>query len=170
MDQGEQRDMRKGRRIMVPENVTEFSNRAYEAWREALDKTLEAFSLASEANRNLSSQAVEATAAIAREGVQYLGEVQGSIRQASEEAREFLVRQWTLAQEYPKDPVGTPQKAVALSWEGGEKVTRLGDAQVEALNRFNGNVQHLLEKASKENRETVATHTEKILNLYDLKN
>lgn len=155
---------------MAQENISEITQRAYDAWKETLDKTLEAFSLASEANRDLSSRTVDVTAAIAREGVEYLGELQGSIRQASEDARELLVRQWTLAQEFPKDPAGSPQKAVALSWEGGEKIVRLGDAQVQAFNRFTDSVQNLLEKASKETRETVTNHTEKFLALYDLKN
>ncbi len=155
---------------MIQGNGTEFSNRAYEAWKETLDKTLEAFSVTSEANRDLSDRTVDMTAAIAQQGVQYLSEVQGAIRQASEEARELLIRQWTLAQEFPKDPMGSPQKALALSWEGGEKITRLGDVQLEVLNRFSGNVQNLLEKASRETRETVTNHTEKVLALYDLKN
>jgi hypothetical protein len=155
---------------MGQENISEITQRAYDAWKETLDKTLEAFALASEANRDLSSRTVDVTAAIAREGVEYLGELQGSIRQASEDARELLVRQWTLAQEFPKDPAGSPQKAVALSWEGGEKIVRLGDAQVQAFNRFTDSVQNLLEKASKETRETVTNHTEKFLTLYELKN
>lgn len=170
MDQGAFKVTRKGRKMMGQENISEFSQRAYDAWKETLDKTLEAFALAGEANRDLSSRTVDVTAAIAREGVEYLGELQGSIRQASEEARELLVRQWTLAQEFPKDPAGSPQKAVALSWEGGEKVARLGDTQLQALNRFADNVQSLLEKASKETRERVTNHTEKLLSLYDLKN
>ncbi len=155
---------------MAQESISEITQRAYDAWKETLDKTLEAFALAGEANRDLSSRTVDVTAAIAREGVDYLSELQGSIRQASEEARELLVRQWTLAQEFPKDPAGSPQKAVALSWEGGEKAVRLGDAQLQAFNRFTDSVQNLVEKASRENRETVTTHTEKFLSLYDLKN
>ncbi len=155
---------------MTQWSFADIVSRPQEVWKETLDKALEAFSLATEANRSLSSQTVDVTAAIAREGVQYLDEIQGSIRQASEDAREFLGRQLSLAQEFPKDPAGAPQKAVALSLEGGEKVTRLGDAQLQALNRFADSIQTLLEKAGKETRETVTNHTEKILSLYELKN
>lgn len=155
---------------MAQWSFNDLVSRPHEVWKETVDRTLEAFSLVSEANRDLSSQTVDVTAALAREGVQYFDELQGSIREASEEAREFAVRQWNLAQEFPKDPVASPQKAVALSWEGGEKITRLGDAQLQALNRFAGSVQNLLEKATKQTRETVTSHTEKILSLYELKN
>jgi hypothetical protein len=154
---------------MAQWDFTEATAKANTAWNEQLNKALEALSLATEANRDLSGRTVDVTAAIAREGIQYLTEVQMALRQASDEARDLWTRQWNLAQEFPKDPMGFPQKAVALSWEGSEKITRLGDVQRQALNRFTGNVQNLLERAGKESQEAVTRYNEKLLALYDLK-
>lgn len=151
-------------------NIIEISNKARDAATDVLNKALETFSLASDVNRDLSSRTVDASAAIVREGLQYLGDVQGAIRQASDEVRETWGRQWALAQEFPKDPMGLPPKAVALYWEGGEKIIRLGDAQREALSRLTGNVQTLLEKVGTETQESATKYTEKILALYGLKN
>ena len=151
-------------------DFTEISTKANEAWTETVDKALGALSLAGEVQRDVSGRTVDANAAIAREGVQYLDEVQGTIRRASEEARDLLNRQWAVAQEFPKDPIAFPQKVVSLYLEEGEKFTSLGDAQVEALTRFTGNLQNLLEKAGKETRENLTKYTEKILALYGLKN
>ena len=155
---------------MAEGNVFEIGNKAYDAATGALDKAIETFSLTTEANRDLSSRTVDTSTAIAREGLQYLGDVQEAIRRASDQIKEFWTRQWSLAQEFPKDPTALPQKAVALYWEEGEKIVRLGDAQREALSRFTGNVQNLLEKAGTESRETTTKYTEKVLGLYDLKN
>lgn len=154
---------------MAEGNVFEIGNKAYDAASDALNKAIETFSLTSEAHRDLSSRTVDVSAAIAREGLQYLGDVQGAIRQASDQVKEFWTRQWNLAQEFPKDPTALPQKAVALYWEEGEKIIRLGDAQRDALSRFTGNVQNLLEKVGTESREATTKYTEKILGLYDLK-
>jgi hypothetical protein len=66
--------------------------------------------------------------------------------------------------------MGFPQEAIALSWEGGAKITRLGDAQREAISRFAGNVQNLLGRAGRETHETVSTYAGKILTLCKLKN
>jgi len=151
-------------------DFTEISTKANEAWTETVDKALGALSLAGEVQRDVSGRTVDANAAIAREGVQYLDEVQGTIRRASEEARDLLNRQWAVAQEFPKDPIAFPQKVVSLYLEEGEKFTNLGDAQVEALTRFTGNLQNLLEKTGKETRESLTKYTEKILALYGLKN
>jgi hypothetical protein len=164
-------DNRKVRRdVMNQPDFTEISTKANEAWTETVDKALGALSLAGEVQRDVSGRTVDANAAIAREGVQYLDEVQGTIRRASEEARDLLNRQWAVAQEFPKDPMAFPQKVVSLYLEEGEKFTNLGDAQVEALTRFTGNLQNLLEKAGKETRESLTKYTEKILALYGLKN
>ncbi len=75
-----------------------------------------------------------------------------------------------MAQEFPKDPMAFPQKVASLYWEEGEKFTNLGEAQLEALTRFTGNLQNLVEKAGKETRESLTKYTEKILALYGLKN
>ncbi|MFQ5846856.1 MAG: hypothetical protein ACE5IQ_04185 [Candidatus Methylomirabilales bacterium] len=154
---------------MVRESVAEITTKTNEALNETLNKAVEAFSLASDANRDLSGRTVDVSAAIAREGVQYLGNIQGAIRRASEEAQELWNRQWAVTQELPNDPGRIPQKAMSLYWEGGEKVARLVDAQVEALTRFTGTVQDLLDRAGRETRETATTYTEKILDLYNLK-
>ncbi|MFQ5989934.1 MAG: hypothetical protein ACE5K9_08470 [Candidatus Methylomirabilales bacterium] len=155
---------------MSQPDFSEITSKANEAWSETLNKALDTFSLAGEVQRDLSGRTVDVNAAIAREGVQYLDEVQGAIRRTSEEARELLNRQWAVAQEFPKDPMGFPQKVVTLYWEEGEKFTQLGDAQVEALTRFTGKVQDLVEQAGKETRESLTKYTEKILALYGLKN
>lgn len=155
---------------MVQETISQINAKAHEALTETINKAVQAFSLVSEVNRNLSGRTVEVSAAIAREGVQYLGDVQGTIRQASEEAQDFWNRQLAVAQELPNDPVRFPQKSVALYWEGGEKVARLLDAQREALTRLTETVQNLLDRAGRETRETTTKHTEKILDLYDLRN
>lgn len=155
---------------MVQGNVAEITTKAQETVTETLNKALEAFSLASEVNRNLLGQTVDVSAAIAQEGIRYLGEVQVAIRQVSEEARELVTKQWALAQEFPKDAMASSQKAMALYWEEGEKITHLGDAQLQALNRFTGNVQNLLGKAGKESQETLVKYTERILALYGFKN
>lgn len=151
-------------------DFTEITSKANEAWTETVDKALSTFSLVSEVQRELSGRTVDVNAAVAREGVQYLDEVQGAIRRASEEARELLNRQWAVAQEFPKDPTAFPEKVVRLYWEEGEKFTTLGDAQVEALTRYIGNLQNLLERAGKETRESLTKYTEKVLALYGLKN
>ncbi len=155
---------------MVQGQVAEITHKAQETWTETLNKALEACSLASEVQRTLLGQSVEASAAIAREGIRYLGEVQGTLRQASEEAREFVTQQWAMTQELPKDALASSQKVVALYWQGGEKLSRLGETQLEALNRFTGAVQNLLGKAGKESQETLVKYTERILSLYGLKN
>ena len=126
--------------------------------------------LTSDVNRDIAGRTVELGVAIAREGVQYLGEVGAALRQASEETRELWVRQWNLAQEFSRDPMGFPEMAIALSWEGGEKITQLGDAQREAISRFAGNVQNLLDRAGRETHETVSTYAGNILTLCRLKN
>ena len=151
-------------------DFTEITSKANEAWTETVDKALAVFALVSEVQRELSSRTVDVNAAIAREGVQYLDEVQGTIRRASEGARELANRQLAVAQEFPKDPTAFPQKVVSLYWEEGEKYTTLGDAQVEALTRYTGNLQNLLERASKETRQSLTKYTEKVLALYGLKN
>ncbi len=155
---------------MVYENVTEISNKAHEALTETLNKGLETLSLTSEVNHELSGRTVDVTTAIAREGVQYLGDLGGAIRQASDDVRELWARQWSLVQEFPKDAMASSQKAAALYWEGGEKILRLGDIQREALSRFTGSVQNLLEKAGTETREALMNYAEKILALYEVKN
>ena len=155
---------------MVEQNFREVSSRAAEACSMTLEKAREALGLTSDVNRDIAGRSVELGVAIAREGVQYLGEVGAALRQASEGARELWTRQWNLAQEFSRDPMGFPQKAVALSWEGGEKITRLGDAQREAISRFAGNVQSLLDRAGRETHETVSTYAGKILTLCRLKN
>ncbi len=164
------KDTEKRRNAMSQTDFSEITSKANQAWSETVDKVLEAFSLASEVQRDLSARTVDVNAAIARQGVEYLDHVQGAFRRASEEARELLNRQWAVAQEFPKDPMSFPQKVVTLYWEEGEKFTRLGDAQVEALARFNASVQDLVEKAGKEARERLTKYSEKILALYGLKN
>jgi len=154
---------------MVQANVGEASRTA-QACSVTLEKAGEALGLTSDVNRDIAGRTVEFGVSIAREGVQYLSEVGVALRQASEGARELWTRQWNLAQEFSTDPMGFPQRAVALSWEGGEKITRLGDAQREAISRFTGNVQDLLDRASRETQETVTKYAGKILALYGLKN
>lgn len=154
---------------MVQEAISEINAKANEALADAVNKAVQTLSLASEVNRDLSGRTVEVSAAIAREGVQYLGDVQATLRQASEEAQAFWNRQVAVAQEFPKDPTRSPQKAVALYWEGGEKFARLVDAQWVALTRLTETVQNLLERAGKETRETATKYTEKVLDLYDLR-
>lgn len=151
-------------------DFTGVSSKANEVWTEAIDKALAAFALVSEVQREVSGRTVDVNAAIAREGVQYLDEVQGTIRRASEETRALLNRQWEVAEELPKDPTAFPQKVVSLYWSEGEKFANLGDAQLEAMTRYTGNLQNLLERAGKETRESLTKYTEKILSLYGLKN
>ena len=166
---GEPKETEQGRGgAMVQENVGEAS-RAAQACGMTLEKAREALGLTSDVNRDIAGRTVELGVAIAREGVQYLGEVGAALRQASEETRALWTRQWNLAQEFSRDPMGFPQQAVALSWEGGEKITRLGDAQREAISRFAGNVQNLLDRANRETHETVSTYAGKILILCRLK-
>src|SRR3972149_6544126 len=105
-----------------------------------------------------------------RGGAQYLNGVGSALREASEGARELWTREWNLAQEFSRDPMGFPQRAVALSWEGGEKITRLGDAQREAISRFTGNVHNLVDRANRETQETVTKYAGKMLALYGLEN
>ena len=155
---------------MIEQNFREVSSRAAEACSMTLERGREALGLASDVHRDIAGRSVELGVAIAREGVQYLGEVGAALRQASEETRALWTRQWNLAQEFSRDPMGFPERAVALSWEGGEKITRLGDAQREAISRFAGNVQNLVDRASKETHETVSTYAGKILILCRLKN
>jgi propanediol dehydratase small subunit len=155
---------------MVPEKIEEIVNRTTEAWNGTLNKALDAFTLTSDLNRDISSRGVDLNAAIAREGAQYASDVQAAFRQASEEARQLWVRQSELVQEVPKDVMAASQKAVALYWEGSEQITRLGEQQRQAVNRLTGNVQHLLERAGEEARETLTKFSEKILKLYGLKN
>jgi propanediol dehydratase small subunit len=154
---------------MVPEKLEEIVNRTTEAWNGTLNKALDAFTLASDLNRDISSRSVDLNAAIAREGAQYASDVQAAFRQASEEARQLWVRQSELVQEVPKDVMAASQKAVAFYWEGSEQITRLGEQQRQAVNRLTGNVQHLLERAGEEARETLTKFSEKILKLYGLK-
>jgi len=113
---------------------------------------------------------VDVSASIARESVQFLGEVQAAFRQALEEAREIWNRQYTLVQELPRDPMAVTQKAIALSVEGGERAVRLGDAQREAISRFSGNVQGLVDRAGRETQESLAKYADKVLKIYGLKN
>jgi hypothetical protein len=155
--------------MMVQQNVGEAS-RAAEACSTTIEKAREALGLTSDVNRDIAGRTAELSAAIAQEGAQYLSEVGVALRQASEGARELWVRQWNLAQEFSRDPMGFPQEAIALSWEGGAKITRLGDAQREAISRFAGNVQNLMDRASRETHETVTKYAGKILALYGLKN
>jgi len=155
---------------MIEQHFREVSSRAAEACSMTLEKAREALGLTSDVNRDIAGRTVELGVAIAQEGAQYLGEAGAALRQASEGARELWVRHWNLAQEFSRDPMGFPQRAVALSWEGGEKITRLGDAQREAISRFAGNVQNLLDRASRETHETVSTYAGKILTLCRLKN
>ena len=166
---GEPKETEQGRGgAMVQENVGEAS-KAAQACSMTLEKAREALGLTSDVNRDIAGRTVELGVAIAREGVQYLGEVGAALRQASEETRALWTRQWNLAQEFSRDPMGFPQGAVALSWEGGEKITRLGDAQREAISRFAGNVQNLLDRANRETQETVTKYAGKILALCGLK-
>jgi len=155
---------------MVEQNFREVSSRAAEACSMTLEKAREALGLTSDVNRDIAGRTAELSAAIAQEGAQYLSEVGAALRQASEGARELWTRQWNLAQEFSRDPMGFPQKAVSLSWEGGEKITRLGDTQREANSRFARNVQDLLDRASRETHETVSTYAGKMLILCRLKN
>jgi hypothetical protein len=155
---------------MAQGNFSNITGKTNEAWSETVNKALEAFTLAGEMNRDVSSRTVDVSSAIARESVQYLGDVQAAIRRGFEEAREIWKQQYTLVQELPQEPMALTQKAVALSWEGGERITRLGDAQREALTRFSGILQNLLEKASRENQESFTLYSEKLLKLYGLKN
>ena len=155
---------------MVEQNFREITSRSTQVCSTTIEKAREALGLTSDVNRDIAGRTAELSAAIAQEGAQYLSEVGAALRQASEEARELWIRQWNLAQEFSRDPMGFPERAVALSWEGGEKITRLGDAQREAISRFAGNVQNLVDRASKETHETVSTYAGKILILCGLKN
>ena len=154
---------------MVQENVGEAS-RAAQTCSETLEKAREVLGLTSDVSRDIAGRTAELSAAIVQEGAQYLNEVGSALREASEEARELWTREWNLAQEFSRDPMGFPQRAVALSWEGGEKITRLGDAQREAISRFTGNVHNLVDRANRETQETVTKYAGKILALYGLKN
>lgn len=155
---------------MVQESFREITGKATQMWNGTFDKSLEVFALASDFNRDVSGRGANLSAAVAREGVQYLADVQAALRQASEEARHLWIRQSEVAQEAPKDVMAASQKAVALYWDGAEQIARLGDAQREALTRYAGNVQNLLERISEETRETFTKYSEQILKLYGLKN
>lgn len=158
------------RNSVVRERFAEMTSRATQAWTGTLEKTREAFALTSDVNRDIAGRTAGLSVAIAREGVQYLGEVQAALRQASADARELWTRQRGIVEELPKDVMGASQKAVVLSWDGGGQMARLVDQQREALTRFGWNVQNLLEKAGRETHETVAKYAEQILALYGLKN
>src|SRR3990172_6205837 len=132
---------------MVQENVGEAS-RAAQTCSETLEKAREVLGLTSDVSRDIAGRTAELSAAIVQEG-----------------ARELWTREWNLAQEFSRDPMGFPQRAVALSWEGGEKITRLGDAQREAISRFTGNVHNLVDRANRETQETVTKYAGKILAL-----
>lgn len=155
---------------MVRDRFAEMTSRATQAWTGTLEKTREAFALTSDVNRDIAGRTAGLSMAIAREGVQYLGELQAALRQASADARELWTRQRGIVEELPKDVMGASQKAVVLSWDGGGQIARLVDHQREALTRFGWNVQSLLEKAGRETHETVAKYAEQILVLYGLKN
>ena len=155
---------------MVREKFEEITDRTTEVLNGTLNKALDAFALTSDLNRDISGRSVELNAAIAREGIHYASGVQAALRQASEEARQLWTRQSEVVQEVPKDVMAASQKAVALYWEGGEQITRLGEQHRQALNRLAGNVQHLLEQAGEEARDTFTKFSEKVLKLYGLKN
>jgi len=155
---------------MVEQHFREVSSKAAQGCSTTIEKAREALGLTSDVNRDIAGRTAELSAAIAQEGAQYLSEVGVALRQASEGARELWVRHWNLAQEFSRDPMGFPEMAIALSWEGGAKITRLGDAQREAISRFAGNVQNLMDRASRETHETVTKYAGKILALYGLKN
>jgi len=150
--------------------ASEAQAKANEVLNQNVDRGLEALTLAGEVHRDLSGRTVDVSASIARESVQFLGEVQAAFRQALEEAREIWNRQYTLVQELPRDPMAVTQKAIALSVEGGERAVRLGDAQREAISRFSGNVQGLVDRAGRETQESLAKYADKILKIYGLKN
>ena len=126
--------------------------------------------MTSDFNRDISGRGVDMNAAIAREGVQYASDVQAALRQASDEARQLWTRQTEVVHDAPKDVMAATQKAVALSWEGGEQITRLGELHRQALSRFADKVQHLMEQAGEETRETFTKYSQKVLKLYGLKN
>jgi len=151
-------------------DFTGVGSKANEVWTETVDKALATCALVNEVQRDVSGRAVDVNAAIAREGVQYLDEVQGMIRRASEEARELFSRQWAIAQELASDPKAFPQKIASLYLNEGEKFANFGDSQFEAVTRHSANLQNLLERAGKETRESLMKYTEKILSLYGLKN
>ena len=155
---------------MVGENFAEMTNKATETWNGTVNKALEAFALTSDFNRDISGRSVDLNAAIAREGVQYASDVQAALRQASDEARQLWTRQTEVVQDAPKDVMAATQKAVALSWEGGEQITRLGELHRQALSRFADKVQHLLDQVGEETRETFTKYSQKVLKLYGLKN
>jgi uncharacterized protein YPO0396 len=155
---------------MVGENIAEITSKATETWNGTVNKALEAFAMTSDFNRDVSGRGVDLNAAIAREGAQYASDVQAAIRQASDEARKFWTRQTEALQDVPKDVMAATQKAVALSWEGGEQITRLGEIQRQALSRFADKVQHLLEQAGEETREAFTKYSQMVLKLYGLKN
>jgi hypothetical protein len=155
---------------MGEQNFGEMSSKAAQACSMTLEKAREALGLTSDANRDIAGRTVELGVAIAREGVQYLGDVGAALRQASEATRELWTRQRDLAQEFSRDPMGFPEKAIALSWEGGEKIARLGDAHREAIARFAGKVQNLLDRAGRETHESVSTYAGKMLMLCRPKN
>jgi uncharacterized protein YPO0396 len=168
--EGEGSHTRRRRRIMVHDKFEEITNRTTEALNGTVNKTLEAFAMTGDFNRDISGRGVDLNAAIAREGVQYASDVQAALRQASDEARQLWTRQTEVVQDAPKDVMAATQKAVALSWEGGEQITRLGELHRQALSRFADKVQHLLEQTGEETRETFTKFSEKILKLYGLKN
>jgi hypothetical protein len=149
---------------MVEQNLGEMSGKA------ALEKAREALGLTSDVHRDIAERTVELAVAIAREAIRYLDDVGAALRQASEEAQELWMRQWSLAQEFSRDPIGFPERAVAFSWEGGERITRVGDAQREAISRFAGNVRNLLDRTSREAHQSVRTYAGKMLILCRLKN
>jgi hypothetical protein len=155
---------------MAEQSLGEIRGKAAQACGTTLEKAREALGLTSDVNRDIAGRTVKLGVAIAREGIQYLGEVGAALRQASEETQELWTRQWNLAQEFSRDPMGFPEKAVALSWEGGEKITRVGEAQREAISRFAGNVRNLLDRASTEAHQSVSTYAGKMLMLCRLKN
>lgn len=154
---------------MVGERLREMNTGATQAWGGTIEKAGEVLTLTSDVNRDISGRSIELSVAMARAGVQYLGEMQAALGHASEEARQLWSRQWEVVQEVSKDVMAPAQKAVALSGEWGGQITRLADHQRQALTRFTGSVQHLLEKAGQEHREAVTKCSEKILTLYGLK-
>src|SRR3970282_1704395 len=154
---------------MVQENFGEMTNKATETWNGAVNKALEAFAMTSDFNRDISGRGVDLNAAIAREGVAYPRDVQAAVRQSSDEARQLWTRQTEVVQDGPKDVMAATQKAVALSWEGGEQITRLGELHRQALSRFADKVQHLLEQAREKTRATFTKYSQKVLKLYGLK-
>lgn len=142
------------------------STQVNELMAELAGRTVEAFSLWTDANQNLLRELVDLSASTAKEGVRVYAEIQSSALEAVKEGQCFLLHRRDAMQDAPRDPFGTYQKGALESVESAQKTLRLFEGTAQAMTRSAERLQVTAERTGQEIQATFTQLAGRVKSLY----